>query len=220
VLAGKVATVLPFFEESFEGLAGGGSARDLETLLQLVYLRFTKPRADATAFGVMLEQVKSLAANRRSNPETLFEDTVSAVVWQNHFRKRPLSAELIQEMSLEKSFAFYKDRFADASDFVFVFAGSFDVATMRPLVTRYLASLPSAGRKETWRDTGITPVRGVVEKVVEKGLEPRAGFASSSRGRSPGIPRSASCSTCWARSSRGSSAPCCARTSPGPTGCG
>jgi len=174
VLAGKVATVLPFFEESFEGLAGGGSARDLETLLQLIYLRFTKPRADATAFGVMMEQLRSLAANRRSDPETLFEDTVSAVVWQGHFRKRPLSAEVIQEMSLEKSLAFYKDRFADASDFVFVFAGSFDVATVRPLVTRYLASLPASGRKETWRDTRVTPVRGVVEKVVEKGLEPQS----------------------------------------------
>ena len=174
VLAGKVATVLPFFEESFEGLAGGGSARDLETLLQLVYLRFTKPRADATAFGVMVDQVKSLAANRRSDPDTLFEDTVSAIVWQNHFRKRPLSAEVVQEMSLDKSFAFYKDRFADAGDFVFVFAGSFDPATIRPLVTRYLASLPSTGRKESWKDTAITPVRGVVEKVVEKGLEPQS----------------------------------------------
>ncbi len=174
VLAGKVATVLPFFEESFEGLAGGGSARDLETLLQLVYLRFTKPRADATAFGVMLDQVKSLAANRRSNPDTLFEDTVSAVVWQNHFRKRPLSADVVQEMNLDKSLAFYKDRFADAGDFVFVFAGSFDAAAIRPLVTRYLASLPSTGRKESWKDTGITPVRGVVEKVVEKGIEPQS----------------------------------------------
>ena len=174
VLAGKVATVLPFFEESFEGLAGGGSARDLETLLQLVYLRFTKPRADATAFGVMLDQVKSLAANRQSNPDTLFEDTVSAVVWQNHFRKRPLSAEVVQEMNLDKSFAFYKDRFADAGDFVFVFAGSFDAAAIRPLVTRYLASLPSVGRKESWKDTAITPVRGVVEKVVEKGIEPQS----------------------------------------------
>ncbi len=174
VLAGKVATVLPFFEESFEGLAGGGSARDLETLLQLVYLRFTKPRADATAFGVMVDQVKSLAANRRSDPDTLFEDTVSAIVWQNHFRKRPLSADVVQEMSLEKSFAFYKDRFADAGDFVFVFAGSFDPATIRPLVTRYLASLPSTGRKESWKDTAIAPVRGVVEKVVEKGLEPQS----------------------------------------------
>jgi zinc protease len=174
VLAGKVATVVPFIEESFEGLAGGGSARDIETILQLVHLRFTKPRADATAFGVIQEQLKSLAANRSANPETLFEDTVSAIVWQNHFRKRPLSAEVIREMSLEKSFAFYKDRFADAGDFVFVLAGSFDVAAMRPLVTRYLASLPTAGRKETWRDTGIDPVRGVVERVVEKGLEPQS----------------------------------------------
>ncbi len=122
----------------------------------------------------MQEQLTSLAANRRSDPDTLFEDTVSAVVWQGHFRKRPLSAELIRELSLEKSLAFYKDRFADASDFVFVFAGSFDVATVRPLVTRYLASLPASGRKETWRDTGVTPVRGVVEKVVEKGLEPQS----------------------------------------------
>ena len=147
VLAGKVATVLPFFEESFEGLAGGGSARDLETLLQLVYLRFTKPRADATAFGVMMEQVKSLAANRGSDPDTFFEDTVSAVVWQNHFRKRPLSAELIQEMSLEKSFAFYKDRFADASDFVFVFAGSFDVGH-RPAARDALSGLAAVHRTE------------------------------------------------------------------------
>jgi zinc protease len=77
-------------------------------------------------------------------------------------------------MSLEKSFAFYKDRFADASDFVFVFAGSFDVATMRPLVARYLASLPSTRRQESWRDRGVTPVRGVVEKVVEKGIEPQS----------------------------------------------
>jgi zinc protease len=174
VLAGKVATVLPFVEESFEGLAGGGSARDIETLLQLVHLRFTKPRADATAYGLIREQLASLAANRGADPDTLFEDAVSAAVWQNHFRKRPISAELIQEMSLEKSVAFYKDRFADASDFVFVFAGSLDVAAMRPLVARYLASLPATGRKETWRDTGIDPARGVVEKTVQKGLEPQS----------------------------------------------
>jgi len=174
VLAGKVATVLPFVEESFEGLAGGGSARDIDTLLQLVHLRFTKPRADATAYGVLQGQLKSLAANRGANPDTLFEDAVSAAVWQNHFRKRPLSAEVIKELSLEQSLAFYKDRFADAGDFVFVFAGSFDLAAMRPLVARYLASLPATGRKETWRDSGIDPARGVVEKTVQKGLEPQS----------------------------------------------
>jgi len=67
-LAGKVAVVQPFIDDSFEGLGGGGSARDIETILQLVHLYFTRPRADATAFGVMIGQLKSLVANRRSTP--------------------------------------------------------------------------------------------------------------------------------------------------------
>ena len=76
-------------------------------------------------------------------------------------------------MSLVKSIAFYKDRFADASGFTFVFAGSFDVEAVRPLVCRYLASLPASGRRETWKDPGIRPPRGIVEKTVRKGLEPK-----------------------------------------------
>jgi zinc protease len=77
-------------------------------------------------------------------------------------------------MDLQKSYAFYKDRFADASDFTFVFAGSFDLATIRPLVEQYLGSLPSIRRKETWKNVGVTPPTGVVEKVVRKGIEPKS----------------------------------------------
>jgi zinc protease len=77
-------------------------------------------------------------------------------------------------MNLEKSVAFYKDRFADAGDFTFVFVGNFDVAAMKPLVERYLGSLPSKGRTETWKDTGVRYPKGVVEKRVEKGLEPQS----------------------------------------------
>jgi zinc protease len=174
VLAGKVASVTPIIDDTFEGLAGGGSARDLETILQLVYLYFTQPRADATAFGVMTSQLKTLLANRRATPEAVFEEIVQTTLAQNHFRERPLSPELVGEMSLDKSIAFYKDRFADASDFTFVFAGSFELQTMRPLVARYLGSLPSIRRQETWKDAGVRPPRGVVEKTIQKGLEPRS----------------------------------------------
>ena len=58
-------------------------------------------------------------------------------------------------MNLDKSLAFYKDRFADASDFTFVFVGSFDLPTIKPLVERYLASLPAINRKEAARDVGM-----------------------------------------------------------------
>jgi zinc protease len=85
-----------------------------------------------------------------------------------------MTAEIIAEMSLDKSCAFYKDRFADAGDFIFLFIGNLDLAAMKPLVERYVASLPALNRKETWRNVGINPPVGVVQKEVRKGMEPKS----------------------------------------------
>jgi zinc protease len=77
-------------------------------------------------------------------------------------------------MNLDKSLAFYKDRFADASDFTFVFVGSFDLPTMKPFVERYLGSLPALHRHETARDNGMHPPAGVVQKEVRRGIEAKS----------------------------------------------
>jgi zinc protease len=45
---------------------------------------------------------------------------------------------------------------------------------VRPLVERYLASLPSLQRAEKARDVGIRPPTGVVNTVVRAGIEPKA----------------------------------------------
>ena len=85
-----------------------------------------------------------------------------------------MTAARVDQMNLDKSLAFYKDRFADASDFVFVFVGSFDLATMKPLVERYLGSLPALHRHEAAKDVGPHPPTGIVEKQVIRGIEPRS----------------------------------------------
>ena len=90
------------------------------------------------------------------------------------FLARLMSVEMIDEMSLQKSMDFYRARFADASGFTFVFVGSFTPEQMRPLVEQYIASLPSAGKKESWRDVGMKRPAGVVERRVEKGIEPKS----------------------------------------------
>jgi zinc protease len=168
-LAGKAAFVRPDIDEMFEGLNGRALRRDLETMFQLIYLSFTAPRADAEAFRTSTEQLTAALANRQALPEAAFEDALTAAVSQDHLRARPLTRDSIPQMSLEKSMAFYKDRFADASDFTFVFVGSFDLPTIKPLVERYLASLPSLKRKEAGKDVGIRPPTGVVDKLVNKG---------------------------------------------------
>ena len=68
ILAGKAVLVRPFIGEVEQGLAGGSTPQDLETMFQLIYLRFTEPRADPVAFSATASQVKALLANRNATP--------------------------------------------------------------------------------------------------------------------------------------------------------
>ncbi|HEX6323468.1 MAG TPA: insulinase family protein, partial [Vicinamibacterales bacterium] len=173
-MTGKTASASAFISEHEEGLLGSSSKKDLETLFQLIYLRFTQPRIDAEAFEAMQSQQRSMLQNMRNNPSFLFSEALIGALYGNHPRRQTPSIEAVEAVNLEKAAAFYKDRFADAGDFTFVFVGSFDEAAMKPLVERYLGGLPAAGRKETWKDTGVRYTKGTVERRVEKGLEPQS----------------------------------------------
>ena len=174
MMTGKIASASPYINEVSEGLTGNSSKKDLETMFQLIYLRFTQPRADANAFSVQTSQLKTLLANQAVIPEFSFSKALMAARYQNHPRRQLMTSEMVDQWNLDKSMAFYKDRFADASDFTFVFVGSFDVATIKPLVEKYLGSLPSIHRKETWKDVGVRTPNDVVVKRVEKGVEPKS----------------------------------------------
>jgi zinc protease len=176
-LAGKVASVRPLISDYEEGLMGNASPKDIETLFQLIHLNFTAPRADATMFDVVKNRLKAMLENQKANPMFVFIDTFRRIMTQNHPRAQSLTVEQLDHMDLEKSYAFYKDRFADASDFTFIFVGNLDLEALKPLVARYIASLPSLDRKETWRDVGIRPPTGVVKEKVEKGVEPQSQVA-------------------------------------------
>jgi zinc protease len=174
VMTGKVASVSAQIGELEEGLSGRASTKDLESLFQLAHLRFTAPRADPVIFGVMTSQMKAMMANQRATPEFAFAEALAEALYQGHPRRKTPSPEMLDQLNLDKAMAFYKDRFADAGDFTFVFVGTIDPAVLRPLAERYLASLPSTGRKETWRDLGVTYPMSVVERTVRKGIEPKS----------------------------------------------
>lgn len=170
-LAGKAASVSPSIGELSEGFSGTASPKDIETLFQLIHLYFTAPRKDPLAFQAFQQQMEAFLANRSASPVAAFQDTLTVTLSQGHPRARPISIERFQEIDLDESFAFYQDRFADASDFTFVFVGAFHPEEIRPLVETYLGGLPSIHREESWRDLNIDPPAGVIRKEVRKGLE-------------------------------------------------
>lgn len=173
-LAGKAAAAAASIGETSEGMSGRASPKDLETMFQLIYLNFTAPRLDTTVWKAMKNQYGPYLANRGSDPDEVFSDTVQVTMTQHDPRSRPLTPAVFAEVNPEKALAFYKDRFSDASDFTFLFVGNVDTTALRPLAERYLGALPSTGRKETFRDNGGGPPKGVVERVVRKGVEPKA----------------------------------------------
>ena len=177
MLTGKAVLVAPFIGEISEGMAGGSTPQDLETMFQLMYLRFTQPRADPAAFAAVASQTKGLLANQLASPDVVFNRTLYSTLSRDHRRRQPETPATVDQWDLAKAMAFYKARFADASHFTFVFVGSFTPEMIRPLVETYVASLPATRAGETWRDLGIAPPVGVVEKTVEKGIAPKSEVA-------------------------------------------
>jgi zinc protease len=173
-LTGKRVGVQTALLESKEMLSGAASPKDVETLFQLIWLRITQPRADSNAFVAFKNQMRSVLVNQRNSPESVFEDTVTMTMAQHHPRVKLISPELLDSVDIHRALAIQKDRFADASGFTFFFVGSFTPDSLRPLVERYIASLPALHRNEKARDVGIRPPTGVVERTVRKGVEAKA----------------------------------------------
>jgi zinc protease len=177
MLTGKAVSVSPFISELDEGMGGGSTPPDLETMFQLIYLRFTQPRADPAAFAALAAQARGLLANQMASPDVVFNQTIDAALSGGSPRRQPETPATVDRWDLAKSFAFYKARFADADNFTFVFVGSFTPDAIKPLVETYLASLPATHAHETWRDLGIKPPSGIVEKTVAKGIAPKSEVA-------------------------------------------
>jgi zinc protease len=173
-LAGKEVSLSEYIGAIQQGLSGGGSPRDLETLMQLVYLSFTAPRVDSAAFEAYRNKIEVLLANRAASPSAAFADTLDLTLAQHHFRAKPPTAQDMEYVRLKHAISLYRQRFADASNFTFLFVGTVDTTKLKPLVEQYIASLPSTHAGEKWKDVGITYPTGVITREVRRGIEPKA----------------------------------------------
>ena len=173
-MAGKQVYVGPGISSYAEGINGFTVPKDLETAMQLVYGYFTEPRRDSVLFDVYKQQLAADLVNKGNDPNSVFGDSVGYIISNYHPRSRPLSLDRLGEIDFDKSIKIYKDRFANAGDFLFTFVGNFSVDSLRPLLTKYIASLPSNDRVENWKDVGIRYPTGVINKAIKKGKESKS----------------------------------------------
>ncbi len=174
-LTGKTLEIAPYIGELHEGFYGSSSVEDFETMLKLVHLYGTEPRKDKESFDRVIEQNKEQLKNLGSSPRVFFQNELSKIKYNNHIRKIAVPTEAdMDKIDYDRVYEIYKDRFADFSDFTFVFVGNFEPEKIKPLLELYLGSLPSTNRTENWKDVGVSlPSKGTANNL-KKGLAPQA----------------------------------------------
>lgn len=173
-LSGRNCYVSPSIAPYMQGMNGSSTIKDMETALQLLYGYFTVPRKDPVMFNVVQQQIRSQLQNKDKDPASVFGDSVSYIMGNYHFRRKPFGLAELGQLKLDRAFEIYKERFSNAGQFLFTFVGSFNTDSLKPLVEKYVASLPADSRKETWRDVGIRYPSGRLNKVIRKGREDKA----------------------------------------------
>lgn len=175
LLAGKAAYASTSVSELSEGVSGSSAPKDFETMLQLTYLKFTSVNFDQAVFDSIITKRKMVLPTLNADPQLYFYLETGKIMNQGNPRFCSLSdMATLDKADLDDIKAIYQDRFADASDFTFVFVGNFENNKVKPLVEKYLGNLPSLKRTETWKDTTFRPPFEKIEKVVKKGVDDKS----------------------------------------------
>ncbi|MDP9230764.1 MAG: insulinase family protein [Bacteroidota bacterium] len=171
-LSGKTVSVTPYINEDEEGIEGRSGVKDLETFLQLTYLYFTQPRKDESAFRSFVTKQKASIQFLKKDPQLFYQDTLSKIVYNNNPWVSAIPTEKdFDRLNLDKTYDIYKSIFSNAYGMHFTFVGNLDLNIVKPLLEKYLGSLPAAKRENMYKDNGIRPVKGVVETNIKKGKE-------------------------------------------------
>ncbi|AOM81015.1 hypothetical protein BFS30_25515 [Pedobacter steynii] len=174
LMTGRKVQLSPFILDQYQGFNGSTTKEDLPAALELLHAYFREPRKDEESYLTLLGRAKEQLINKQDSRSQVFMDTVTLVLGNYHLRKKPQSINRLDAVKLDKAFEIYKERFADASAFTFLFVGNMEVAKVKPLLEKYLGSLPSTRKKETMRDLGINVPAGRISKTVYKGTEQKS----------------------------------------------
>ncbi|MEP6675294.1 MAG: insulinase family protein [Ferruginibacter sp.] len=175
-LAGKTAVIACGFTPVKDNLTGSSSVKDIETMFQLLYLRVTAPRKDTSLFNSFIQKNKSQYAMLGSNPQAAFVDTFYKTLYANN----PLApvavphAEYFDKINVDRAQDIYKAHFGDMSGMQIVLIGNIDEAKITPLIEKYIASLPSSGKKFNYTDNKLRTAKGKQNLNAFKGEEEKS----------------------------------------------
>jgi zinc protease len=173
-LAGKIASASMSMDNDRQYINGSSTPTDVETMLQLVYLYFTKINKDQESFDNLMKTTELMLKNKNLQPEGVFTDSLTVTVTQHNPRTLPLTAEMLKQVDYDRILEIARERMANASEWTFVMIGNFDDGTVRPLIEQYLGALPSQGKAQKGHDVSTDFKGEIINDFTRKMETPKA----------------------------------------------
>lgn len=167
-LAGKQVSVGQSISPFEHGLSGRSTPKDIETLMQLIYLKMTAVNKDQKAFDNLKSTYVTVLSNKDNNPNLVYSDSVQSTLYLGSKMARVPSAEEIKGINYDRILELAKLYFGNAKDFTFYFVGNYDEKTLLPLIEQYIASLPNNGF--AMKNKPIAMAKGEVSNVFTKAM--------------------------------------------------
>jgi len=165
MLTGIIVSESPFIEDEFHGIAGQSAPKDFETLMQLVYLQVTEPRFVEEEIAPAFAQMNAIVPNLSKQPNYILSEAYLKTAYGNNPRRQLISMDMLSKMSVASLEQSYKTLFSNMAGACVYITGNVDLETIKPLVEKYLGSLPTAGQGSTYIDHNLQVVPGKVENI-------------------------------------------------------
>ena len=173
-LAGKIASASLSMSTYRQNVSGSSTPKDVETMLQLVYLYFTNINKDQKSFDNMMSTTETMLKNRLLQPENVLNDSVQATFSCHNPRFKSIEASELKNVSYDRVLQIAKERTANAAAYTFTIIGNYDEATIRPLIEQYIASLPSQKKVEKAKKVDTDFKGKVLNHFKHKAETPKA----------------------------------------------
>ena len=165
MLTGKTLRVNPYLNGLEHGISGNATQKDFETALQLLYLMFTEPRFDQDEYDNGINQLKAVLPNLTGQPNYKLQQELYKALYGDNPRRTLISQETLDAATLGTLEKYYRMLFNDAAGATFVVVGDTDMDTLKPLVEKYIGSLPKGKKALNWTDRKDRVVKGAVEDI-------------------------------------------------------
>ncbi len=172
MLEGKTANTRIDLSDLTESIKGDSTTKDVEILLQMIHLHFVNPRFDSDAYELLIANLNKDIIRRSHTINEQIRDSVTTTLYGNNPPKqRLLNNDFVKDVSLERMKKLYKERFNNAADFEFFIVGDIQKNVLRPLLEKYIASIPTNNTREEWQDNSVPWLQNVINKDIPLLLE-------------------------------------------------